>query len=330
MTKRPRNDETIIDIDACAAEVERHETRLKEIESTFRKFSLEIFATLKAHIVNRLEKESIYSYGGRRRRTLTDKDRNAIDKLFGNLDYRELSRLLNHDFAPLLLYKINDPMYLRERRQCPLGDFFQTPSRRYLDIQKAEKELVELRAAGWGGFFSGKLSKHDYDAKEKSLQRSLAELKGIRDYQYEKNEAILLEVCQHALIYTKEISALDSKIRWLRSQMNLANQENRTKAKLAIAAAATGKVRSEAATAKRKVTSSDICPYCGLTIQGAGHLDHIYPVSKGGLNIEANLIFCCVSCNAKKGDKGLYQFCAACGFDFEAVVRRLVRAGKHV
>lgn len=45
------------------------------------------------------------------------------------------------------------------------------------------------------------------------------------------------------------------------------------------------------------------CQYCGskpptVTL----HIDHIIPVSKGGLTIEENLITACMNCNLGKGD----------------------------
>ena len=47
------------------------------------------------------------------------------------------------------------------------------------------------------------------------------------------------------------------------------------------------------------------CVYCGST----KHLtiDHVIPVSKGGLNTWKNLVTCCFDCNNKKGDKTLEE-----------------------
>ncbi|RMF62368.1 MAG: HNH endonuclease [Calditrichaeota bacterium] len=46
------------------------------------------------------------------------------------------------------------------------------------------------------------------------------------------------------------------------------------------------------------------CQYCGKT--GLPHeltLDHILPQSRGGKSVWENLVTCCRSCNAKKGDR---------------------------
>ncbi len=60
----------------------------------------------------------------------------------------------------------------------------------------------------------------------------------------------------------------------------------------------------------------DFCLYCGVKIEKAYdwtaegksdhtylHLDHMDPISLGGEYSERNTVYCCVSCNIKKGDK---------------------------
>lgn len=47
------------------------------------------------------------------------------------------------------------------------------------------------------------------------------------------------------------------------------------------------------------------CPYCdGALDQGNTTLDHMHPLSKGGLHHAPNLIACCRSCNVRKASKG--------------------------
>lgn len=51
------------------------------------------------------------------------------------------------------------------------------------------------------------------------------------------------------------------------------------------------------------------CPYCGENLfKSFSHLDHIYPVKKGGQSIKANLVFVCSDCNLKKSDLTLRNF----------------------
>lgn len=52
-----------------------------------------------------------------------------------------------------------------------------------------------------------------------------------------------------------------------------------------------------------------ICHYCGCLMRKRGggkntsaSIDHIIPVSKGGVNARHNLVLCCRGCNIKKAD----------------------------
>lgn len=48
------------------------------------------------------------------------------------------------------------------------------------------------------------------------------------------------------------------------------------------------------------------CGYCGEA--RAEHLDHIEPLSKGGADVEANMIPACARCNLTKGAKTLAEW----------------------
>lgn len=55
------------------------------------------------------------------------------------------------------------------------------------------------------------------------------------------------------------------------------------------------------------------CPYCQgilgpLSGKNAAHLDHIHPVSKGGLSTIQNLVYICHKCNREKSDNTLNHF----------------------
>lgn len=45
------------------------------------------------------------------------------------------------------------------------------------------------------------------------------------------------------------------------------------------------------------------CEYCRTIISGVYHLEHIHPVSKGGLNVLSNLAISCKECNCGVGGK---------------------------
>lgn len=96
------------------------------------------------------------------------------------------------------------------------------------------------------------------------------------------------------------------------------------------AAAADKKTRNRAASIRQIVEKTNDCPYCGRELDGDPHLDHIYPVSKGGLSIVENLVWCCFRCNNQKSDKGLIQFLVENDMSIEHALGRLQKLGKHV
>jgi hypothetical protein len=51
------------------------------------------------------------------------------------------------------------------------------------------------------------------------------------------------------------------------------------------------------------------CPYCNNSLdKNNAHLEHIYPVSKGGKSSSKNLVWVCASCNLKKKNMTLNSF----------------------
>ncbi len=49
------------------------------------------------------------------------------------------------------------------------------------------------------------------------------------------------------------------------------------------------------------------CVYCG-DVEGPFHIDHLFPVSRGGSNNPNNLVLACAPCNLAKGDKTLAEW----------------------
>lgn len=47
----------------------------------------------------------------------------------------------------------------------------------------------------------------------------------------------------------------------------------------------------------------DFCPYCGVKLDENSHIDHMDPLELGGEESIKNAVFCCSSCNIKKGAK---------------------------
>ena len=73
------------------------------------------------------------------------------------------------------------------------------------------------------------------------------------------------------------------------------------------------------------------CAYCEnpLKFQDS-HIDHITPVSKGGLGTLSNTVLVCSKCNLSKRAKTLRRFCADSGLDYDKVIARLEWGGKDV
>lgn len=138
-------------------------------------------------------------------------------------------------------------------------------------------------------------------------------------------------------IYVKSQNAL-AAISKLEEQINLAELkleaierfERKYGTNIAKGKAVDRQIRHEVGNKKRLIKKTVNCPYCNFALGTSPHLDHIYPVSKGGLNIIENLVWCCSSCNSAKSDKGLITFLQERGFPVADVSTRLKALGKHV
>jgi 5-methylcytosine-specific restriction endonuclease McrA len=49
------------------------------------------------------------------------------------------------------------------------------------------------------------------------------------------------------------------------------------------------------------------CCYCPAS---AEHLDHVHPLSRGGEDVESNIVPACAACNLSKSDKSLAEWAA--------------------
>ena len=71
------------------------------------------------------------------------------------------------------------------------------------------------------------------------------------------------------------------------------------------------------------------CPYCGKPLsKSTAHMDHIYPVAKGGQSVRSNLVFVCSNCNQKKGMMTLNNFISRHRYDQGLVYSRLKKLDK--
>lgn len=76
-----------------------------------------------------------------------------------------------------------------------------------------------------------------------------------------------------------------------------------------------GKRKKSVALAVR-VRDRNACVYCSATKESSGahlHLDHIVPKSKGGKDIEDNLVLSCRRCNSRRKEMPFDAWCRSIG-----------------
>lgn len=121
----------------------------------------------------------------------------------------------------------------------------------------------------------------------------------------------------------RRINHYSKAIRTYQNELELKQNKNQQLENIkGIAAQALNKTRQRANQIKSNIIISDICPYCGDLIEEA-HVDHIYPVAKGGLSSTKNMVRVCSDCNMKKKDLTLNQFIRKYNLDREFIEKTL-------
>ena len=158
----------------------------------------------------------------------------------------------------------------------------------------------------------------DYARMNLKVQKCVKDWESLYETYVSPYELMQIEIS----ILEDELYPLVSEALWpINSEMERRKKESRAKAKVrekerrakaekrklqAMAAAHTGKGREQAQTVKRQLKHSGSCPYCGAKLtEKRAHADHIYPLSKGGLSTEENMVYVCTDCNLAKRDKTL-------------------------
>ena len=71
------------------------------------------------------------------------------------------------------------------------------------------------------------------------------------------------------------------------------------------------------------------CPYCNVKIDYEYcHADHIYPIAKGGISVQENMVLVCPNCNNKKSKLTLRQFAKKENLNMQEIESRLEILGK--
>ncbi len=128
-----------------------------------------------------------------------------------------------------------------------------------------------------------------------------------------------------------QISRLSRKLYSLEDELKASRQFERAHGKtLAITARAKNETRPRVDNLRNLVERTPQCPYCGQALEQNAHLDHIHPVSCGGLSVLENLAWSCDRCNILKSDRTVMEFCELSNLDFLSVASRLRTMGKRL
>lgn len=128
-----------------------------------------------------------------------------------------------------------------------------------------------------------------------------------------------------------QIGKLKRRIYSLEDELKESRRFERAHGKtLAITARAKSDTRARVDKMRQLVERTSNCPYCGLALGSNAHLDHIHPVSCGGLSVLDNLVWACDRCNGLKSDRTVMEFCELAKLDFLAVASRLKALGKRI
>jgi uncharacterized coiled-coil protein SlyX len=131
--------------------------------------------------------------------------------------------------------------------------------------------------------------------------------------------------------FAKSKKAQEEKQRKANEMKRIREQKNKKLKSLRVKLASSrGAKRKLLGEVKKTVKRNRKCPYCFIKLDlfTEIHLDHIYPMSKGGQEDEANLVFACGDCNLNKSDLTLREFIKKFKLNREKIEGELERLGK--
>lgn len=289
------------------------ESEIESIRSRFRQFSLSRISSA-ASLIHEMRKKL---YIGK---TLDYKmEDQALERWKSHLTVDNLIRM-STDYSA--------PTFLRSGVEEDIANKIRST------LAQTERKLTEYRTRGvtdsfWVSVFTSKVDAATVRSFEQQKIEYLALLREIPSVA----EAISLldEVLSESRKFANRVSKIEERLWLAEEKMDaIALFEEKHGRAFAKAAAVDNKTRGRASSLKRLVIKTKDCPYCGNDLGVDPHLDHIYPVSMGGLSIVENLVWCCSGCNTVKTDKGLIQFLKERGFSIDGTLSRLHVLGKHI
>ena len=201
-------------------------------------------------------------------------------------------------------------------------------------LRRAKLELVNNPASFKTGFiylFIKKELKHEIKLKISELESSIEKMYlGLKaKYQvghnpfgnYEISVSEIDQKIQNNI--NRQITQYQQAIQNYHTELEIKQNKNQRIEEIkGLAAQAVNKTRQQASQLKAKIVNTDYCPYCGNKIFD-GHVDHIYPVAKGGLSSTKNMVRVCSECNFKKKDMTLNQFIKKYDLDRDVIEENL-------
>jgi len=266
--------------------------------------------------------------GGYHKRFFLNQIKKNTEKWFKKLDTDKLMRILS---TSLIEKEIKNKEYLNF-----IDDIDKTIKWRKNQILLTQEELNKKEGLFEFIFvssvkqFEKKVELHNYIIMQEELIK-VSEKERIETKKYLAEKTITLtHLINLAEKYTEEINNIDNQIKKIKSAISNKQKKSILDSKLSKAAAIDNKLRQDIYKFKSRIKVTINCPYCNELLGNDIHLDHIYPVAKGGLNIEENLVYCCQKCNALKSSKSLKIFCNLNNLDYSEITERLHKLGKHV
>lgn len=289
------------------------ESEIESIRSRFRRFSLPKISSA-ASLVHEMRKKL---YIGRH--SDRERDAEALENWKRSLSIDSLIRM-SDDYSA--------PTFLRSGVEENIIDKIRST------LEQTERQLAEYRTRGvtdsfWVSVFTSKV---DSDTVKRFEQQKTDYLALSREIPRVAEAIRLLdEVRSESREFANRVSKIKERL-WLAEEKMDAIERFEAKHGRVFgkASAVDNKTRERASSLKRLVKKTKDCPYCGSELGVDPHLDHIYPVSKGGLSVIENLVWCCSACNTVKSDKGLMQFLKERGFSIDRALSRLHALGRHV
>lgn len=140
------------------------------------------------------------------------------------------------------------------------------------------------------------------------IQIPLEKEKKKLEIKYQWTEYKLNDINSEVRYLKFRIKDIDKKIFYIKKDIESAKRRKEKEERiLGLAAQASKKTRQRAKSIKNSMSKSNACPYCDNLIERE-HIDHIYPVAKGGLSTTKNMVSVCAECNLKKRDLTLNEF----------------------